>query len=540
MKNFSPSQAIFFNLAFLIFIINGVTGFHAKSAWSTEATDQRFLVLVDSSKSMGMNGIEKIRAILSQPSSRDEVARSVTLVQYPTANGSSVLNFNNSAEFFNYLSGFTLQSGKTDLNSIVKIGQSWSREYSGYERSVVWISDGGGLAQLGVSDQAVIQNLETIAPLKNWKIFDLDEVAKLNFLREFTSQYSHFQGSERGESLDFRITSSDPKFANTNASSNFNIFLGDRTNILFILIITFFLSILLVFLFRKFTEGIKVARQVEKREKSLVKFVKSEVRKSEDSTYVAWNRLPKVIRKQIDSMGEKFPLNQKTRFSILIASTLTVIFFIFAISRNLLIALILGALLSQFFLKYLNRQLEAKDSKNFSKEFPGFLSLLSSGLKSGLSLEQGIDAYCSQNVGIVASEFRRVLSESRLGSSFDDSLSELVKRRNDDDLTWLVTAILIQKDVGGSLSSIMDTVLETIQSRSEVRREIRSLSAEGKLSAYVLIALPIFIFSFLFLTRRNYVEVLWKESLGLVILSFIGTLITIGWIWMKKVVNIKV
>jgi tight adherence protein B len=142
--------------------------------------------------------------------------------------------------------------------------------------------------------------------------------------------------------------------------------------------------------------------------------------------------------------------------------------------------------------------------------------------------------------GILARDFRRVLSEANMGSSLDESLETLATERKNDDLTWLVTAILIQKNVGGSLSTIIDTVLETINARGEVRREIRALSAEGKLSAYVLIALPIFIFLFLTFTRRSYVEVLWKESLGQLILVVIGTLISIGWLWMRKVVNIKV
>jgi tight adherence protein B len=151
-----------------------------------------------------------------------------------------------------------------------------------------------------------------------------------------------------------------------------------------------------------------------------------------------------------------------------------------------------------------------------------------------------MDAYCQLNDNLLSGEFRRVLTELRMGSSLELALEELSKRRSNEDLAWLVTAISIQKNVGGSLSTIMDTVLETINGRGALRREVQTLSAEGRLSAYVLIALPLGIFAFLFASRREYVEVLWQDSGGIFILSLILFLITVGWVWMRKVVDIKV
>jgi len=107
-------------------------------------------------------------------------------------------------------------------------------------------------------------------------------------------------------------------------------------------------------------------------------------------------------------------------------------------------------------------------------------------------------------------------------------------------LRWAVTALSSQRVGGGSMATILTTTFETVKARAEIRREVKTLSAEGKLSAYVLIALPIGIFSFLFLTRREYVKVFWTDPAGIFLLIIIGISLSIGWAWMKKIVEIKI
>jgi tight adherence protein B len=258
------------------------------------------------------------------------------------------------------------------------------------------------------------------------------------------------------------------------------------------------------------------------------------------STNGILKKLPALFKGPINEIGDRYHIDQNKQLRLIVILFMFIFIFCIFIIKNIFISLLLTLFAPGFLIRIFNNRMKIKDGKIFSKELPGFLSLLSSGLKSGLSFQQNVDAYCQMTDGILARDFRRVLSEANMGSSLDESLETLATERKNDDLTWLVTAILIQKNVGGSLSTIIDTVLETINARGEVRREIRALSAEGKLSAYVLIALPIFIFLFLTFTRRSYVEILWKESLGQFILVVIGTLISIGWLWMRKVVNIKV
>jgi len=509
-------------------------------AWSSQTPDSRYLVIIDSSNSVGSVGIRKIQVALSEPSQKDELAKIVTLIQYPTAIGTRVLNFNNSAEFYSHLSSLRPLKGSTDLNQIIEFSKGWSREYVEYGRKVIWISDGGGISTISGTQVEIVQKLETITSLLNWSIMDLSEQSKLSFLADAVGQYRNLATDSLGTTIKFDIPHSNLDKLETNSIFSFKSILGERENLLFNLAIFLSTSLAIIILFRAFVGRNRSNQLIQKRMNLLASSTKNVWNSDHQTSEIYWNKLPEILRSQVDKIASRLELSTRSRFLLLFFSSFPGFLILLALSGSFLVAILMGVVMSPLILKVIVTRTEKKEIQDFAAEFPGFLSLLSSGLKSGLSLEQGIDAYCQQNKGITAREFNRVLSEVKLGASFEDSLNDLVNRRNDEDLSWLVTAISIQKTVGGSLSSIIDTVLETIQSRGEVKREVRALSAEGKLSAYVLIALPIFIFSFLLITRRGYVEVLWQESIGLLILFLIGTLITIGWFWMRKVVNIKV
>jgi tight adherence protein B len=109
-----------------------------------------------------------------------------------------------------------------------------------------------------------------------------------------------------------------------------------------------------------------------------------------------------------------------------------------------------------------------------------------------------------------------------------------------DDLAWLVLALEIQREVGGSLSGILDGVSATIKSRAEVKREIRVISSEGRMSGYVLIALPILSFVALYLVRPEYVSYFWTDPTGFVMLAVFAGLMVAGWVWMQKAVAVNV
>jgi len=203
---------------------------------------------------------------------------------------------------------------------------------------------------------------------------------------------------------------------------------------------------------------------------------------------------------------------------------------------GLLLAAVAGWVLSNMWL----RSRAERRRKAFSNELPDFLLLLASGLRAGLSFTSALDSAAAEGPGEVGRQMRRALGEVQLGAQLDEALTACAERMDSEDLRWTVTALSIQREVGGNLSTILEAAAESIKGRYALRREVATLSAEGKLSAYVLVALPLGIFAFLALFRRDYIATLWSTPMGLVMLFAICVLILVGWVWMRSIVRIKV
>jgi Flp pilus assembly protein TadB/Mg-chelatase subunit ChlD len=186
------------------------------------------------------------------------------------------------------------------------------------------------------------------------------------------------------------------------------------------------------------------------------------------------------------------------------------------------------------------RSRRARRQRSFGDTLPDFLMLLASGLRAGLSFNHALESAAGEDKGEVGRQIRRALREVQIGAQLDDALMDCAERMDNEDLRWTVTALSIQREVGGNLSTILETASATIKSRDELRREVRTLSAEGRLSGYILIGLPLGVLAFLIVIRRDYVELLWTTSLGLLMLGVMGVLMVVGWFWMRAIVRIKV
>src|SRR6185437_2866651 len=146
------------------------------------------------------------------------------------------------------------------------------------------------------------------------------------------------------------------------------------------------------------------------------------------------------------------------------------------------------------------------------------LQLVVGALRSGFTLQQAVDALVREGPDPVAGEFSRALAEIRLGGDLEDALDRVAARNSSRDLAWLVMAIRIQREVGGNLSEVLETAVETMRERGRLRRHVRALSAEGRLSAYVLVGMPVVLSIWMFLVRRSYLKPLYTEPLGIAML----------------------
>ena len=198
--------------------------------------------------------------------------------------------------------------------------------------------------------------------------------------------------------------------------------------------------------------------------------------------------------------------------------------------------MLLGALGPWWFLGFKR----GRRRKKFETLLPDTLQLMSGSLAAGLSLAQSVDTIVREGTEPVAGEFRRVLVETRLGITLDDALEGVAERFDSRDFSWVVMAIRIQRQVGGNLAELLDTVAATIREREYMRRQVAALSAEGRMSAYVLGGLPPMFMLYLFFTNRPYVMVFFTNPIGWLMLGGMILLLSVGIFWMMKMVKVEV
>ncbi len=178
--------------------------------------------------------------------------------------------------------------------------------------------------------------------------------------------------------------------------------------------------------------------------------------------------------------------------------------------------------------------------RSFNAQLPDLLKLTAGSLRAGFSLLQSLGSVVEQVEEPMQSELRLALSRARLGESIEDALGEVAERTGSREFEWTVTAVGIQREVGGNLAEILDTVATTMVERERLRREVRTLTAEGRMSAIILALLPLALGGFIFLANRPYIELLVSTTPGELALAG-GVLLELlgGW-WMRRTIEIEV
>ena len=206
--------------------------------------------------------------------------------------------------------------------------------------------------------------------------------------------------------------------------------------------------------------------------------------------------------------------------------------FLFGIPYFLLAAII-PAVGIPLFLKVLT----SRRRKKFVGQLGDTLQLMVGSLTAGYGLGQTLDSVAREADSPTAEEFSRVVMETRLGRSLEDALDAMSLRIQAPDFDWVVDAIKIQSSVGGNLSEIIDQVGETIRARVRIKRQIDALTAEGKISALVLFTLPLALLGFITATNPDYIKPMFSGGLGFTMLGVAATMLVIGGLWLKKLVN---
>ncbi len=178
--------------------------------------------------------------------------------------------------------------------------------------------------------------------------------------------------------------------------------------------------------------------------------------------------------------------------------------------------------------------------KAFNEQLPDTVALLSNSLRSGLSLVQAMEMIARESEPPIAEEFHRVTREIGLGVGPQDALLHLVRRMSSEDLDLLVTAILVQFEVGGNLSKILDSIVHTIRERIKLQGEIRTMSAQGRSAGWILAGLPIAVAAIMLLIAPGYIGLLFTPGpwIALPVLALLG--IAMGTFVIRRMVAIEV
>jgi tight adherence protein B len=182
----------------------------------------------------------------------------------------------------------------------------------------------------------------------------------------------------------------------------------------------------------------------------------------------------------------------------------------------------------------------AKRRRDFIEQLPATLQLLAGSLRAGYGLLQALDTVVKESEDPTASEFSRVLTEARLGMPLDEAMEGMAQRLGSKDFHWVVLAIGIQREVGGNLAELLSTVSSTMRGRATLRRQIQVLSAEGRISAWIMAAMPFVVALILSVINPGYLNELFFRVEGYVMLGAGFALLALGAIWLKKIVTIEV
>ena len=227
---------------------------------------------------------------------------------------------------------------------------------------------------------------------------------------------------------------------------------------------------------------------------------------------------------QVDAKGNLLTLLERARVPVrpgefvlfVVAGGLLLGSFMAAITTSLVFGAVAAVLSPYLAVSYLRRRI-VRRTRRFAAQFPDALPLIGSSLSAGHTFLRSIQLMCEEADPPISEEFARVVSETQLGDPLVDALGRMATRLDVRDVDWVVQAIRIQQTVGGKLADLLHTLADFIRAREEIRREIDVLTAEGKISAYVLGALPVFLAVFLQVSNPGYLDPMFEGW---------------GWVWL--------
>lgn len=205
---------------------------------------------------------------------------------------------------------------------------------------------------------------------------------------------------------------------------------------------------------------------------------------------------------------------------------------------NLVIGVVLG-MATPFVVRLILSIRTDKRRGKFESQLTDTIQMLIGGLRAGHSVMRSMEAAGLESDAPTSEELTRIVNETRIGKDARQALDETADRMDSEDFRWIGQAIQINREVGGDLAEVLEQVAGTIRERSEIKGQVRSLSAEGKMSAIILMAMPVAVAVMLFFVNPGYMSVFVEEPIGNLMVVVSLVMFIIGGFWMSRTVKIK-
>jgi tight adherence protein B len=240
-------------------------------------------------------------------------------------------------------------------------------------------------------------------------------------------------------------------------------------------------------------------------------------------------------RDRLDECG----LKKEPGDYLLMAGVITLMAGVFGFFLGGLFAAFLLTLLTPLILHLLLKFLAGRRRTQFDQQVPDTLQMFAGGLRAGHSLLRAVDAAAQESQPPMSEELSRIVNETRIGRDLGESLADVARRTRSEDFLSISQGIEIHREVGGDLAEVLDHLGDTVRDRNQVRGQIRALSAEGRMSAIVLMALPVVMFIGLMLFNEMYSRVFSSTLPGFLMIAAAVVLLTAGGFWLSRIIKPK-
>lgn len=241
---------------------------------------------------------------------------------------------------------------------------------------------------------------------------------------------------------------------------------------------------------------------------------------------------------ETDLMKADLPVTVDELLVIKILSSSALAFLALAVSRDYIITSLVFILVWNIPRFVISRKIKER-IKLFDGQLSEGITIISNSLKAGYSFLQAVAVVSDETPDPLSKEFKKMLKEMKLGIAEEDALKNLLTRMDSEDLRLVINAILIQKDIGGNLSEILDNISGTISDRQKIRDELKTLTAQGRMSGIIVMLIPVFLGGIIYLMNKTYIIVLFTTPAGIIMLLTAAVSEAFGYMMIRKIVNIE-